>query len=978
MTSSRHKLRAALLAVIMVTSVMAIGGLGSAAISSSDVTLSDSEPTPGSDVTVTVTATPDNSTAGFSFSHSFNQSVGSASGISTQVAGSTVDPVIEEVNANGATVTLGSGDVTAGEEITIEYTITTEDAAGKSVSITGSVTNADSQDLPERSYTVTDSGETPTPTPPTGETDNPSPSENRGAAAGVTPYTTADDVLGGVGNGAVIFQGEEDIVFERTDGTEINPSELERTAGDNEGVTLSFPIPDDQAEGGYNDGAGFSVTVQEPRVTTLEVQNNGENDVSGGILESDQDDASVFVEYNYEEAENIELTVEDEDGVDVTGEAIDSGEVDNKNADSATPSGSAPDGSVRFELNPSSLDEGEYTFSVAGVEDLDSGDATQSVTTTISADQTASLSLSEDEAVQGSDTTFTVENSPEGEFHPVVLDESEFRDGISLDQAEDVFRNVGDTVETGVADSNGPGANDIDNVEYAYAIVEIDGGNGIGSVETQFLDDSSATIELYPSDGVTPIESHPADVVLTTDDGFETDDEEDLDVIEGSISITSPSDTYVTGSEVNLNGSANEGIDEVAIYARDNQDYELVTIDGDRVVQTEGDDSFEETDIILSDGNLGNNILSLPGTYRIGVISAQDADTDGDDVPDNVLTTSEFNRGLSSQQSLRVLDTALESSFVTYNGQIASDDAQITFSGSAPGKSDVVVAFVGPRGQAIAQTISVDDDDTFSEEDFTLAFRNFEGTLSEGTVSAHIISSGRDGNFGDGFADSESNFADIIASGTTGPDGTDFSGNANTGDQVRELIIANSVDDTASDDLITTETFRFADGLTTIDAVNSPVANNGTIEIQGQTNQRPDENVITVELLDEEGDSVTISDTEQWGTNGNWNATIELNAVETGNYTVEADDGDNSDRASVQVVEQVTEETPTPEPTATEEPTPTATPEPTATEEPTPTATATPTATSTPETGTGTPGFGIVVALIALIAAALLAVRRNN
>ena len=73
MTSSRHKLRAALLAVIMVTSVMAIGGLGSAAISSSDVTLSDSEPTPGSDVTVTVTATPDNGTEGFQLNHAFNQ-----------------------------------------------------------------------------------------------------------------------------------------------------------------------------------------------------------------------------------------------------------------------------------------------------------------------------------------------------------------------------------------------------------------------------------------------------------------------------------------------------------------------------------------------------------------------------------------------------------------------------------------------------------------------------------------------------------------------------------------------------------------------------------------------------------------------------------------------------------------------------------------------------------------------------------------
>jgi PGF-CTERM protein len=103
-----------------------------------------------------------------------------------------------------------------------------------------------------------------------------------------------------------------------------------------------------------------------------------------------------------------------------------------------------------------------------------------------------------------------------------------------------------------------------------------------------------------------------------------------------------------------------------------------------------------------------------------------------------------------------------------------------------------------------------------------------------------------------------------------------------------------------------------------------------------------------------------------------------LSSVEPGNYTVEVDDGDNTDRVSITVVEQVQETPePTPEPTATEEPTPTATPEPTATEEPTPTATPEPTATPT-STPTGTPGFGIVVALIALVAAALLAVRRNN
>jgi surface glycoprotein (TIGR04207 family)/PGF-CTERM protein len=74
---------------------------------------------------------------------------------------------------------------------------------------------------------------------------------------------------------------------------------------------------------------------------------------------------------------------------------------------------------------------------------------------------------------------------------------------------------------------------------------------------------------------------------------------------------------------------------------------------------------------------------------------------------------------------------------------------------------------------------------------------------------------------------------------------------------------------------------------------------------------------------------------------------------------------------------QVTYEEPTPTPTATPEPTATATPEPTATATPMPTETEPP---STPEpttTGDGA-GFGAVVALIALIGAALLAVRRNE
>jgi hypothetical protein len=130
-------------------------------ITSSDVALSDSTPSLGSNVTVTVTATPENGNLGFNFEHLFNQSVATASAPTAQIGGISVDPIASSAGQNSATVTLGADDVTAGEQITIEYTITTAETAGQTVSLTGSVTNGDTQELPEISYTTTDTDTDP-------------------------------------------------------------------------------------------------------------------------------------------------------------------------------------------------------------------------------------------------------------------------------------------------------------------------------------------------------------------------------------------------------------------------------------------------------------------------------------------------------------------------------------------------------------------------------------------------------------------------------------------------------------------------------------------------------------------------------------------------------------------------------------------------------------------------------------------------
>jgi len=775
-------------------------------------------------------------------------------------------------------------------------------------------------------------------------------------------------------SGDRVFLGEE---INTDAGLGADEPLLTGVAGNAEGVSLdlSSPIPqttENQPLGTYDvDGSGSAttpnVTLLAPRITDSEILTSSGGDVTGSAISSgDADNLYVNADYNYEAAEKVEVTVEDPSGTDITNEVLNGTDV---YADDNSVGGtSSTGGGVGIDM--SGQDAGEYTIILEGAEDLDFGDASETMTLTISSQDEVGIELDSESVTQGTDVQYTVTNGIDGNEHVVAIDLSDLRNDATTEQAKAVFRNIGDTSEVGIANDSATNASGsatgptVETADIAYAVVEIDGASAVGGVETQYLDDSDVDIEVYD-----------AGVSATAAADQDSTNDITLTVEEGGTTLSSPTGQYVVGSEVDINGTATSS-DSVAIYVRDDGDWQLLEVGGDNEINVDSDDTFEEEDVALSNlGGDGSSILSLTGTYRIGVIDASDADVGGDGTVDDSLTTSEFTSGVSSSNSLRVTDQALTGQFTTINGQVAPvDSGTVDINGTASGADSVLVIFVDERGNVNYQSVSVDSDGTYDEDDITVG-------LTQGQVTAHILSVGRDSAVGDGSLPSGPSNGATLSDLTGYLDTLDQ--NNNNGEQINELIASETVDETASDDLIVTETFRLAEASTSIDSIYpdaaeaagiNPVATGETMVIAGSTNLKPDDNTISIEVTSEDGTSVALEDTDEWNNDGQWMVEIDTTDFETGTFTVEADDGDNTDTVNVEVVSE-REDTTTSSDNATDTTTTDEPTETTTTAEPTETTTETE---ETTTTSSNTPGFGIAVALVALVGAALLALRREN
>lgn len=972
---STHKIRALVLSALMVLSVLAVGAIPAAA-------QSGNEADPG----ISVTSQPSGDVSpGSTFDVTYEiANNGNASGAFTvnvinTPSGVSVDSFsgdIQGPNPGGSPPSTSTNAVSAGgtATVTVTYNASSSASGSGAVEVEAVAPISGNTDTQSTSVTVASSSGTPTPTP--------TPPSNQERSA---PGSGGGQIF----DGATVFQGEGDIEFAGN-----LQDSLTGVSGDAEGQVLSPPVPQDQQVGIYsNDGTSGApqVTVDQPRVTDFEVQNENGEDIAGGSIGKTDANLIVVADYNYEQAEPLELTVEEEGGLDITNDVVAQSAIKNPINSPANPN---TDFDVGYTVDLTDQSAGTYTIEVAGEDDLDFGSAVESTTVEVRAQDNVGIEMDSDTVTQGEDVRYEITGSVAGNVHYVEISESDFREGQAADDYAAVFRNVGDVEERGIRVGNNlhergsevPSGLDTANIDAAYAVVSIDDdtGLGVGSVETQYLDTVSVTAEV--SDPIDPNEAIIQNVADSTGqpeplpafgsgDQIDTDDV-DFSVEEGTVTLDSPGQTYTVGSEVDVNGTAPTGMDNVAIYVRDEEDFELVTIDGETDIPIDADGTFEEENVVVSEGGAaGDELLQLPGSYRFGVIDASDADLDNDGTPDGILDTQDFNQGTSSQRSLRVIGTSLDAEFTSLvRGQIATEDGDVTVNGSAPGSDEVLLIAVDSRGNTFAESINVDNDDTFDEEDVSLGLR-------EGQISLHVYSVGRDNRVGDGTLPNANN-ADL---GDFETFVNNLEGDSLTGSQVRSSILDETTEAAASDDQLVNQNARITGAQTNIlnvyqsdnqaSGVN-PVAVGETLVVEGQTNLQADDNTVTVELGNEDT-TVGLASTEEWGQDGQFSVEVETTDAATGTYTLEVDDGDNTVTEEVELVEQVSTATPTPTeadttPTATDSPTPTATASPTPTEAPD-----TETASPTPTEGGG-PGFGAVVALVALLAAALLATRRDN
>ncbi|XGI84118.1 hypothetical protein ACEU6E_02400 [Halorutilales archaeon Cl-col2-1] len=696
-----------------------------------------------------------------------------------------------------------------------------------------------------------------------------------------------------------VFQGEEDIQgWKNPNGTDISDSILTGVpngGAEGEQLELVSSVPRSQETGRYAD-TDVTALVAKPRIVSVDMYNHLGVEIGSGSSLRQNQKLLVRATWNFADAEDVELELTDDRGVNVVREAL--SDSPSEDQEEILPSGfnngyleresqgigTTGHRTAYWLIDLDQLDDGSHSLTVKGVDDLDFGDATESVNIDVGAETRPALSLERSTVTQGERLRFTVVGSDPGRYHAVGIPIQDLRNQNA--NPDDVFRLAGDTIETGSTEG------------FAYGVVEIDDdGVGIGIIDTGLLDDTRVTATLFEG------RNTRSRARQALEDGLDADDR-GLRVEEGRIVTNIGGFSYAIGDSTTLRGTASSGVDGIAIYVRDRGDWTLLQLNGRNTTGVRADGTWVARDVVLSDEKYaGREILRYPGTYQIAAVNA-------DSLPDPIpvrIPPSEISEYSPSRNRLRSVGPYFSARMTA--DEVAQGD-RLHVSGVSVGSDEVVVSVIGERGRVVSEVIDVGDNNLF-EENIDL------GDIRRGDATVLATTPGRDGEFGDGSATSArgqpvstrsaSSFSSFV-------EGFDRRGLAK--DQIVERILSESADERGTDDLLQRDEIRVASPSTEIDdVVPDSFANltgvrtlelGETAVVRGTTNRNPDDTSITLEATEgASADELPLVTVETWNREtGEWSASVDTEGLETDEYVLRAEDGDgeSSDTVTVRVV----------------------------------------------------------------------------
>ncbi|WP_136601162.1 hypothetical protein [Salinigranum halophilum] len=623
------------------------------------------------------------------------------------------------------------------------------------------------------------------------------------------------------------------------------------------------------------------IRVEPPRISALGLYEtkDEENELISGRIDGG---STVYLDtrWNFDEADKLELTIRDPDGLDVTEEVVDADESESASGvvNASVDEGYVAEDGQDVALNFTGFEGGEYQISVEG---SDFG-PTRSTTVTVIRDP-VSMSFESDPVFQGETAVANLTGLSDQTVY-IRLDSNTL--------ARDVPATMGSDGDVSVTNETA------EQVFYGQEIIAVAGGETIGFGSDAELADDLFIVVGLGEDGearfgirTNYLEAtrNVTFTVATEPDGgtlsnrlrtAESVDEVTLNVTERNITIQQAPDVVPTTDEFTIGGTA-AGVEQIAVYARNNGNWERLNVSG-------SDNTASVSNGTFSLETTATGRFAIPDGYLLGLVSVDELETrlNRDAETATTLTSSEWNE----------LETATPISIRTDQGQLSarlqseelvvrSDVAdEIELTGSASGQGDSLRLYViGPRGNVYADDPALGRAVDVSNGAFEYEFG--ESLSHSGTYHVLVVGQGRDGSF----AANESALRTAFATDRT--------------PQQSVEIITDAYEQAGSDDRIVSLEFAGVSPSLTIETIGqADRVPPTTVPISGTTN-RGDGREIAIDIVDANGTLVAATIGEINATTDTWTASVNFSGFTPGMYRVIADGPDLRTERNFTVVE---------------------------------------------------------------------------